>query len=120
MTYTDEQIEQFRDELDRWMEREDDLTTALITRQYRKPETSELVRHGLLRRLATLKHCIERTFDVLPPDMVDPDDDALMDATSLVQTFVINLFGAIDNLATIWCWESDLRKPNGKVPGPIR
>ena len=37
----------------------------------------------------------------------------LMDATSHLQTFVINTYGAIDNLARIWCIESNLRRKNG-------
>ncbi|WP_027052796.1 hypothetical protein [Mesorhizobium erdmanii] len=113
MAYPESQISQFSDELAKWLDREDNLATALLIRECRKPETSELVRHGLMRRLATLKHAIQRTFEILPPQETEPTRDMLMDATSHLQTFVINVFGAIDNLARIWCMEADVRKPNG-------
>ncbi|CAN5278849.1 hypothetical protein BH10PSE13_BH10PSE13_10000 [soil metagenome] len=119
MAYTEEQISEFEEHLAAWIDREGDLTTELFIRPYRNPATGKFVRHGLGRRLATLKHCIQRTFEVLPPNEDDPDGDALMDATSFVQTFVVNVFGAIDNLARIWCMETDLKKPNGAPLRPM-
>jgi len=95
MAYTEEQISEFEERLAAWIDREADLTTELFIRPYRNPTTGEFVRHGLGRRLATLKHCIQRAFEVLPPNEDDPGGNALMDATSFLQTFVVNVFSAI-------------------------
>ncbi|RUW57026.1 hypothetical protein [Mesorhizobium sp. M8A.F.Ca.ET.021.01.1.1] len=119
VVYPESQIRHFSEELAKLLDREDDLTIAFLTREFRKPETSELVRHGLVRRLFTLKHAIQRTFQILPPQETAPTGDMLMDATGHLQTFVINVFGAIDNLARIWCMEADIRKPNGTPLKPM-
>lgn len=120
MPYTQEQIEQFGQHLADWLERENDLTTTLFIRDYRNAETAHFVKHGLGRRLATLKHTLTRTFEVLRPDAQDPSHDALMDATSHLQTFVINVFGAIDNLARIWVMEAGIAQPNGRTLRPMQ
>ncbi|MDX8437778.1 hypothetical protein RFN25_30715 [Mesorhizobium abyssinicae] len=119
VVYPESQIRHFSEELAKLLDREDDLTIAFLTREFRKAETSELVRHGLVRRLFTLTHAIQRTFEILPPRETAPTRDMLMDATSHLQTFVINIFGAIDNLARIWCMEADIRKPNGTPLKPM-
>lgn len=119
MAYTDDQVSEFNQKLDAWLTREEALTTEFFTREFRVPSAHELVCHGLGRRFATLKHCINRTFETLPPNETEPGNMVLMDATSHLQTFVINTYGAIDNLARIWCIESNLRRKNGNS-FPIR
>lgn len=66
VVYPESQIRHFSEELAKLLDREDDLTIAFLTREFRKAETSEFVRHGLVRRLFTLKHAIQRTFQILP------------------------------------------------------
>lgn len=120
MAYTEEQIAHFAESADMWLHRQDDLVTALFVREFRSPKTSEFVKHGLGRRLSTLKHTLQRTFNVLPPDEENPTNDALLDATSYLQTFVINVFGAIDNLARIWVMEANITQPNGRNLRPMQ
>jgi hypothetical protein len=119
MAYTEDKIRELRDHARKWADRERKLVTQYLVRAYRNAEATELVQHGLSRRLATLQHCIERTFESLPPNETEPTHRALMDATSYIQTFIINIYGAIDNLARLWCMETDLRKPNGKLLAPM-
>lgn len=114
MTYTDDQVREFHQALDTWLNREDALIVEFFARDFRCSSTNELVKHGLGRRLASLKHCIKRTFEILPPSNPDPDDMVLMDTTIYLQTFVTNTYGAIDNLARIWCIEANLCGTNGK------
>ena len=75
---------------------------------------------GFLRRVDTMHHCIERVFNLIPPDRdITPDKPTLMDATVCIQAFMMNVFGAIDNLAWIWVKERKLtieRKHVGLVP----
>lgn len=112
--YSAETILQFADTYETWKHREDDLMTKFLVRAYRADRASEFARHGLSRRLQGLLHCIDRTFKVVPPegDSV-PSRDDLMDATAFVQSFVVNVYGAIDNLARIWCLEAEVKQANG-------
>ena len=45
-------------------------------------------------RLGTLIRAIDRTFELLPPGLETiPDRNTVMDATTVVQSFVMNAFG---------------------------
>nr|WP_143840480.1 hypothetical protein [Novosphingobium panipatense] len=87
---------------------------------YRDDRGREFATHGLSRRLNMLEHCMDRIFETVPPEEGEPSRSALMDATAFVQTFVINVYGAIDNLAHVWCSESDLRDKQGRPLAPMR
>ena len=41
-----------------------------------------------------------------------------MDATAFIQSFLINVYGSLDNLAHIWCHEKDLRNSKGNFLDP--
>jgi hypothetical protein len=84
-------------------------------RQYRTVRGKEFATQGFLRRLGTLKRCIQNVFQYLPPEFKGiPDADTLADTTIALQAFLFNIFGCLDNLAWIWVEEKDLRKPDGK------
>jgi hypothetical protein len=56
-----------------------------------------------LRRFNTMHHCIERVFEILPPEQDKrPADAVLLDTAVYIQSFIMNVFGALDNLAWIW------------------
>jgi hypothetical protein len=62
----------------------------------------EYVRHGFVRRLGTLKRCIENVYSTYPPERSDkPPRDECLDLAINLQSFVFNVFGCIDNLAWI-------------------
>jgi len=113
MPYSDEQVEEmevfYRESLDR----ADAMTTQLFVRAYRHQDTREVIVHGFYRRLDTLRHCIERVFEELPPQEEKPERGTLMDVTVMVQAFYINVLGAIDNLARIWVREANVTLANG-------
>lgn len=115
MSYTSNKIDEIEETLEKWLEREDDLVTNFMTQNYTNSKTSEFVTHGFARRLATLKHSIERIFGILPPQRTDPTPEELMDVTNHLQAFMINVYGAIDNLARIWYLEACIKQPNGKA-----
>lgn len=114
MPYTTEQLDQLIDTYREWTERRDALATAVLVRAYASDRARELATHGLSRRLATLQHCLDRTFECVPPDAERPVRSDLMDATAFIQTFMINVFGALDNLAHIWCLEAAVRDRRGR------
>lgn len=113
MAYTDGQLEQMTQALREWSDRGEDLFERLITHQFRNQRASEFAQHGLGRRMRMLRHTIERVFAVLPPNADRPSFEQTSDATSFLQTFVINCFGSIDNLARIWVHEARVVQPSG-------
>jgi hypothetical protein len=92
------------------------LIVALQGRAYRTPRAEEFALHGLGRRLAVLKECIEVVFAAIPLEQEGiPTDADRQLATIALQAFLINVFGCADNLARIWVEERDVRLPNGKT-----
>ncbi len=84
--------------------------------QYQTERGREYATHGYLRRFSTLNRCIERVFELLPPEQDPlPEHDDLIDATICIQAFVMNVFGALDNLAWIWVSEKSLAVPKMKT-----
>jgi hypothetical protein len=115
MTYTAEQIQEFGKHYSQWMGRQKALTERVLIHVYRKDTSRILAAHGLTRRVSTLVRCMERVYNLVPLDAEAPPRDNTDVAAIFLQAFVINVYGAIDNLARIWVWETDLKKPNGGV-----
>jgi hypothetical protein len=83
---------------------------------YKTPSGREYATQGFLRRFNTMHHCIERVFTILPPEQDQrPSDAVLFDATVFIRAFVMNLFGALDNLAWIWVSEKPLKVARRQV-----
>jgi hypothetical protein len=120
MPYSTDQLAQLDDAYRQWADRRDELTTAILTRGFATERAKEFAQHGLSRRLNMLQHCLDRVFAIVPPDDRQPGQLALMDATAFIQTFVVNIYGAIDNLAHIWCIECDVRDHQGRPLAPMR
>lgn len=101
-----------------------DATRALkercVTQAFAVPEAEMHARHGLARRLAMLGRCVERVYELLPPEQAGvPERRAINEATAHIQAFVMNAFGACDNLAWLWVLERHVAQPNGD-PLPAR
>jgi hypothetical protein len=78
----------------------------------------EYVRHGVIRRLGTLKRCIENIYSIYPPETSDkPCRDECIDLAINLQSFIFNVFGCIDNLAWIWVKEKKVKDNRGR---PLR
>lgn len=120
MPYSPEQLDQLAEEYATWTDRQDTLVTAVLTRAYATGRAKEFATHGLSRRLKTLSHCLDRTFECVPPAADNPTRAELLDASAFIQTFVINTYGAIDNLAHIWCLDAAVRDERGRVISPGR
>ena len=118
MPYSREQIDKMLATLDDWRAREHAVTSSLFAYQFVDDVAREMMRHGFSRRLADLQHCLDRIFEILPPDAKEPTRRALQDATAFLQAFVINTFGAIDNLA--WVWAKEARVPEDANGTPLR
>ena len=78
----------------------------------------EYARHGFVRRLGTLKRCIENVYSICPPERNDmPKRDECLDLAINLQSFMFNVFGCIDNLAWIWVKDPQLTDNRGR---PLR
>ena len=113
MAYTAEQLEEFAEHYAKWMDRQSHLTTRVLTHVYRKEKSRTLAAHGLVRRISTLVRCMDRVYNLVPLDAEKPARSDTDEAAIFLQAFIINVYGAIDNIARIWVWETDLTKPNG-------
>jgi hypothetical protein len=82
------------------------LRQRFLVRQFKSGSADEHAKHGFSRRLGTLIRVIDLVFQQLPPESADiPDRDTTVDATIAIQSFVLNTFGCLDNLAWIWVLE---------------
>jgi len=72
------------------------------SRVYKSERAREYAVHGFCRRLGTLMRAVDRVYEVLPPEREDiPERDEVTDATIAIQSFVLNEFGCLDNLAWV-------------------
>jgi hypothetical protein len=112
--YNPSDIEQIEAAAAEWFERGQNLATGFLTLQFQNQSAREFTQHGLSRRLNILRHSIDRVFYAIPLTETAPTRESVLDATCYLQTFVINAFGSIDNLARVWLAETRRAKPNGK------
>jgi hypothetical protein len=89
--------------------RTDDLLLKYMGHQFTNQRAKEFAYQGFCRRVQTLRRCVKRIFEVIPPEtVIVPDRDRLYDAQINLQAFLANAFGAADNLAWIWAYEHNL------------
>ncbi|SEL39096.1 hypothetical protein SAMN04515666_103605 [Bosea lupini] len=104
-----------RDKLDWAGARQRQLTEELIGRDWATDLGREHAQHGAARRLAILYQCIESVFELIPPSADDIlDREVRLRGTVFIQSFVLNAFGLVDNLAHVWVAERAIRGPNGR------
>ena len=113
--FSKENIEQLyagREEMRRQFE---DLRGEFVMRNYKSERGREFAVHGFSRRLSTMVRAIDLVFDLLPPELEEiPERDIVNDATIAIQSFVLNAFGCLDNLAWIWVCEKPVLTADGK------
>ena len=98
-----------------------ELRQRYIIRNYKSERAREFATHGFGRRLGTLVRAIDQVYEILPPEREDiPERDEVVDATIAIQSFVLNTFGCLDNLAWIWVYEKDIKGKEGNELDPKR
>ena len=96
-----------------------DLRECYLIRGYKDAHAGEHALHGFSRRLGTLIRAINLVFEWLPPELdAIPERDTVVDATIVIQSFVLNTFGCLDNLAWIFVHEKAVRKADGTALDP--
>lgn len=100
--------------------RQRELTEQLIERAWTTDLGREHAVHGAARRLAILYQCIEAVFELIPPSADDTLDRVVrLRGTVFIQSFVLNAFGFVDNLAHVFVAERAIRGDNGRPLGRL-
>lgn len=114
MYFTDEQLKELRAEYGRVKPKFLALQEAYIVHDFKNPRAREHATQGFGRRLKTMVRCMQNIFENVPPDRTElPTRDKLDDAAINIQSFVLNVFGSLDNLAWIWVSEKGQKRPDG-------
>jgi len=98
-----------------------ELRERYVVRTYETERAREYANQGFGRRLGTLIQAIDQVFEILPPERDDiPEREEVVAATISIQSFVLNSYGCLDNLAWIWVYEKDIKDKDGKELDPKR
>ncbi|MEY9103761.1 hypothetical protein ABIA24_006734 [Sinorhizobium fredii] len=96
------------------------LREQFLTRTFKSERGREFAYHGFSRRLGTMARAVDLIFEKLPPELEQiPAKDTVLEATIAIQSFVMNAFGCLDNLAWIWVCEKPVLK-DGKELDPLK
>ncbi|WP_147367186.1 hypothetical protein [Aurantiacibacter xanthus] len=115
MAYDVQQIQEMEDSLEDCIEKLQSLLIAYASRNYRTERGRELAVHGFSRRIKTVEYGIRTVFDILPLHEENPSIQSLNTANCIIQSIMINVFGALENLSQIWVHESDVRGKKGNL-----
>jgi hypothetical protein len=110
-----EQISELQDGFDEVQAKADEITEMLLCWDYKTAEGREYGIHGLARRMFNIAWCIQRVYELLPPQLdVIPDHASRKDAEVFIQAAVFGVYGALENLAFVWAFERAVPDKNGK------
>jgi hypothetical protein len=98
-----------------------DLREQFLARTYKTERGREFAYHGFSRRLGTMVRAVDFVFEALPPELDQvPESDTVVDATLMIQAFVLNAFGCLENLAWIWVCEKPVQTADGRDLEPLK
>jgi len=114
MIFTQQTIDEMTADLQSLTKRSHDLFAAYARHGLTNPRAREFAVHGYPRRLSVMIQCIQNVFALVPPGSDDvPAREIRTDALICIQAFVVNVFGALDNLAWIWVQEKGITREDG-------
>ncbi len=122
MYFSEENIKQLEDAYAEIEEKYQSLLLAFATRSYKQKEAAEFAMHGFVRRIKTMKRCIDNIYRICPPDIDrKPSSEELSDLAINLQAFVLNVYGSLYNLAWVWVKEKGIlnKKGNSLANGEI-
>lgn len=71
--------------------------------------------YGFMRRLKTLRSCIQRIYEICPPDCEWLDSEDKNNVEIFLHAFVVNTYGAMDNLAHVLNFQLGLGLDRRKI-----
>lgn len=114
MDYTDRSIRQLSDE---WQalatpKAKLDLTLFDLANRLHSPRAKVFLTQGVMRRLNLVEHALDRIFDIFAPERsAFLSKIETNDVTSFLHTFVINVYGILENLAWVCVLEGSHPDP---------
>lgn len=115
MYFSAEQVQELEEEHLQLKEKYVNLLTAYSQLKFKNNEAYEYARHGFMRRVGTLQRCIENIYEISPPDREEkPSREECVDLDINLQSFIMNVFGCLDNIAWIWAKEQGLKDKKGQ------
>lgn len=112
--YSAQQLEQLEHGRDEWVDRAESLLDKVISTSLSVERARDFATQGFGRRLGYLRHALNRIYEILPPNYNIATRSTVRDAELIIQAFVMNVFGSIDNLAWIWALERHIVRSNGE------
>lgn len=115
--FSEENLRKITDSYSQLQKKADRLALVFTSHNYKTEKGAEYGKHGFARRIWIIARSIKNVFEAVPIDgdrTTLPRREKLLDATINIQASLINIFGAIDNLAWIWVEEKGVRLKNGK------
>lgn len=116
MYFSQENIRKLEDAYSGVEGKYEDLCIAFTVRSYGEKQAAEFALHGFIRRVKTMKRCIDNIYRICPPDITrKPSSEELNDIAINLQAFVMNVYGSLDNLAWVWVKEKGVLDKNGNI-----
>lgn len=116
MFFNPDQIKQLTEDYSKVDGEYKELLLKFTTLKLNNQDAHEYAYHGFTRRIGTLKRCIDNVYTICPSDQSEKlSKDELLDLRINLQSFVVNVFGCIDNLAWVWAKERKLTNEEGKL-----
>lgn len=109
MYYTKEQIQKLYDNYEDFLIKYDENFHSFLTFNLKVTRAREFLQHGFLRRLKTIKNCIQDIFIIYPPErdeLLTDDERHTLEVSA--QAIVIHTFGCLDDLAWIYKEEKNI------------
>lgn len=107
------QSEQLKTDYIKIIGKNDKFLTEALSVKFFHEDAQEFFNHGFCRRLKTLKRCTENVFEICPPDEIEKlEHDLRVDLEINIQAFIVNVYGAIDNLLWVWVKETGFKYKN--------
>ena len=96
--FTSENLEELSRSFNQIDSDRDDILLKFAQHKFSNEAAYEYAAQGLLRRISILHRCIKNIFLITPPaNMLPLTKDASADLSINLQSFILNVFGAIDN-----------------------
>lgn len=115
MYFSEENITQLMEDYSKVEQSYESVLVAYGMHRFSNPLAAEFAMHGFVRRVKTLKRCIENIYVICPPARSSKlASQELSDLTINLQGFVFNVFGCLDNLAWVWVKEKNVTNTKGQ------
>ena len=115
MRYSPEDLITINLETHLMLDRVEKLERDFLREDFVTDRAKTMCKHGFMRRSHNIRHCFNRVYEHVPLTEKRPSQQAIDDAGIYLQAFIFNLFGALDNLAWIWFYETRPRSVKGQL-----